>query len=286
MFGDDDFGHTWLLARFFGVVLVAVNEHDDVGILLDGTRLSQVAHHGAFVGALLYTSVELRQGNHRALQLTGQHLQTPRNFTQFSGPVFAVVGCATHQLEVVHHNQAQLSALARQATRVGAKFTGGEARTFVNVKRNIAQFLNGFRQPWPFFIGQFASAQMPLVNAANRADDTYSKLRRTHLHREDGHRQAFIQSHMFCNIDGQCGLAHGRACCKNDQIPRLQASGHAVQVIKPGGHTRHIIGVVSHLLHAVQQLNHQRVHPLKTLLVARALLPNIEDLLLGLVHDG
>jgi PhoH-like ATPase len=37
------------------------------------------------------TAVELRQRNHRALQLLGQHLQAPRDFAQLGGPVFALL---------------------------------------------------------------------------------------------------------------------------------------------------------------------------------------------------
>ena len=54
LFADNDFGHAGFFAGFFGVVLVAVDEHDDVGVLLNRTGLAQVAHHGAFVGAAFY----------------------------------------------------------------------------------------------------------------------------------------------------------------------------------------------------------------------------------------
>ena len=54
LFADDDFGHAGFFAGFLGVVLVAVDEHDDVGVLLNRTGLAQVAHHGAFVGAAFY----------------------------------------------------------------------------------------------------------------------------------------------------------------------------------------------------------------------------------------
>ena len=56
LFADDDFGHAGFFAGFFGVVLVAVDEHDDVCVLLNCAGLAQVAHHGAFVGAAFYAS--------------------------------------------------------------------------------------------------------------------------------------------------------------------------------------------------------------------------------------
>ena len=68
--------------------------------------------------------------------------------------------------------------------------------------------------------------------------------------------------------------------------PACKPAGHAVQVIKTGRHAGDVVGVVRHLLHPVQQLHHQRVHGLETLLHARALLADVEDLLLGLVQNG
>ena len=41
LFGDDDFGYAWLFAVFV-VVIVAVDKHDDVGILLNRARFAQV----------------------------------------------------------------------------------------------------------------------------------------------------------------------------------------------------------------------------------------------------
>jgi hypothetical protein len=121
LFADDDFGHTGIFGILV-VVVVAVNEHDDVGILLDGAGLSQVTHHGAFVGALLNTSVQLRQRNHRTLQFFGQHFQAARNLTQLGRAVVAARPArAAHELQIVHHNQAQFATLPRQAAGVGTQ---------------------------------------------------------------------------------------------------------------------------------------------------------------------
>jgi hypothetical protein len=69
-------------------------------------------------------------------------------------------------------------------------------------------------------------------------------------------------------------------------VAGLQARGHAVQVVEAGGHAGDVHGVVGHLLDAVQQVDHQRIQRLEALLVARALLADLEDLLLGLVEDA
>ena len=126
---------------------------------------------------------------------------------------------------------------------------------------------------------------MPLVDPPDGADDTHCQLRRAHLHGKNRHRKPFVQGHVLGDIDRQCGLAHGRARCQHHQVTRLQACGHAVQVIEACGYAGYVIRVVRHLLHPVQQLDHQGVHGLKAFAIALALLANIEDFLLGLVNN-
>jgi hypothetical protein len=74
VFADDDFGLA-LVRRVFVVDLVAVDEQDHVGILLDGAGLAQVGHDRALVGPLLEGAVELGQGDDRDVELLGQGLQ-------------------------------------------------------------------------------------------------------------------------------------------------------------------------------------------------------------------
>ena len=69
--GDDDVGLTG--ARGLLVVdVLAVQKDDDVSVLLQRTRLTQVAHHRLLVIALLRSTVELGEGDDRDLQLLGQ----------------------------------------------------------------------------------------------------------------------------------------------------------------------------------------------------------------------
>ena len=50
VFADDAFGHAFFVG--IGVVVfITIHEHNQVGILFDGTGFTQVGHHGAFVGA-------------------------------------------------------------------------------------------------------------------------------------------------------------------------------------------------------------------------------------------
>ena len=151
---------------------------------------------------------------------------------------------------------------------MGTQLTRGQARGFVNVQRHGAQAVDGVCQTRPFFIGQFAGAQMALVDAANRAHHTNSQLGGAHFHGKHRHRQAFVQGHMLGNVDRKGGLAHGRPGRQHDQVAGLQTRGHAIQVVKASGDAGDVIGVVGHLLDPVHQLNDQGVHGLETLLIA------------------
>src|SRR5690606_2963257 len=66
LLGEDDFHHALgaLLPGPLGiVVIVAVEEDDDVGELLDVAAVAQVRHDGALVVAALHRAVQLRQQN-------------------------------------------------------------------------------------------------------------------------------------------------------------------------------------------------------------------------------
>ena len=147
------------------------------------------------------------------------------------------------------------------------------------------QLLDGFRQARPFLVVQLAGAQAALVDATDGAHDTHRQLGGAHFHREHRHRQAFRQRHMLGNVDGEGGLAHGRARRQDDQVARLHAAGHAVQVVEAARHAGDVVRVVRHLLHAIQQIDHQRIHRLEALLHAGAFFADLEDLLLGFVQN-
>ena len=67
LFADDDLRRA--LVRAVRVVnLVAIDEQDHVGILLDSAGFTQVGHDRPLVRALLETAVELRQGNYRNIE--------------------------------------------------------------------------------------------------------------------------------------------------------------------------------------------------------------------------
>ena len=80
-------------------------------------------------------------------------------------------------------------------------------------------------------------------------------------------------------------LAHRGSGRQHHHVASLQARGHAVEVDEAGRHPGDIVRVVGHLGHAIEQIDHQRVHRLEALLHAGALLADVEHLLFSLVED-
>ncbi|MCY1217862.1 hypothetical protein D9M72_297920 [compost metagenome] len=284
MLADDHLGHARLL-RLLVVVVVAVDEHDDVRVLLDGAGFAQVAHHGALVGTRFHAAAELRQRDHRALQFLGQHLQAARDFAHGRGAVLVARAAGGHELQVVDHDQAQAPVLARQPARIGAQLAGRKTRRLVDVQRHRAQLLDGLGQARPLFVAELAGAQVALVDAADGTHDTHRQLGGAHFHREHRHRQPLFERHVLGDVDRQRGLAHRRTRGQHDHVARLQARGHLVEVVEARAHARDVVRVLGHLGHAVEQLDHQGIHALEALLHPRAFFADVEDLLLGFVQD-
>ncbi len=86
MFGDDELGEIEFFAVVFveldgfgvpcGVATVvvglAVQKHDDIGVLFDRTRFAEVGHFGSVSFALFCTTVELGEADDRDFEFAGE----------------------------------------------------------------------------------------------------------------------------------------------------------------------------------------------------------------------
>src|SRR5439155_7156348 len=76
--GEDDLGEA-LLVGLLVVVLVAVDEHNEVGVLLDRSGFSQVGEDRPLVVTLLDGAGKLRHRQDRHVEVAREHLQVARN---------------------------------------------------------------------------------------------------------------------------------------------------------------------------------------------------------------
>ena len=107
MLGYDELGHIEL-AVFCGelgiVLIIAVDKHDDVGILLDGAGISKVGELRSVAVAGFDSARELRQCDDRNIEFFSQSLETSGDFRDLlDGAV--VIPFGSHQLEVVNNKE-------------------------------------------------------------------------------------------------------------------------------------------------------------------------------------
>ena len=141
----------------------------------------------------LDAAVQLRQRDHRALQLLGQRLQAARDLADLGGAVLVAAAGAAHQLQVVDDDQPQRAAeLARHAPRARAQLGRVQRRRLVDEHLHLAQRSTASARRSHSSFVQPAGAQVLLVDAAQRADHAQRQLRGAHFHREHQHRQAFV----------------------------------------------------------------------------------------------
>src|SRR5438876_5860430 len=107
------------------VELLTINEADDVGVLLDGAGFAQVRQLGPpmLATALLRRARQLRQGEHRDIQLFGERLERPGNKGDLLLAALRIAG-PLHHLQVIDDHHADV-VLGLEAARLGAR---GEPR--------------------------------------------------------------------------------------------------------------------------------------------------------------
>src|ERR1035437_9590602 len=115
LFADDQFSTALMVlgtaavpfAALFTVDRLAIDKGDYVGILFNGARFAQIAHHGTLVGAFFQFAVQLGQGDYRHTQLLGQRLQRTGYLRDLLLAGFRV-GTPPHQLQIVDDDQADI----------------------------------------------------------------------------------------------------------------------------------------------------------------------------------
>ncbi len=269
------------------VVLVAVDEHDDVGVLLDGAGFAQVGHHRALVGPRLHASVQLRQRDHRAVAVPwpapsgrarsrrsrwrGSRCRRPSRSS--------AAGSRSRSGPGWPHWRAWRRARARSSGPVSAgvssmntddfdsRSTASVSRPHSSLSRRpVRRCCWSMRPCEPTIRSASCEAPISIENTTTgrpSLTDTFS---------------AMFSAKAVLPIDGPCR--------QDDQVARLQARGVAVEVVEAGAHAGDVLGaVLGELGDAVDQLHREHVHALEALLVAVAFLADLEDLAFGLVED-
>ena len=75
------------------IIILAVDEEDDVGVLLDRARFAQVRELRPLVLALLDRAAELRQADDRHIEFLGELLQAAADLRNFLDAILVARSC-------------------------------------------------------------------------------------------------------------------------------------------------------------------------------------------------
>ena len=123
MLGNDQVGLAGI-----GILVVLggpVDEDDDVGVLFDRTAFAKVREDRALVGTQLRGARELRDADHRQIQLAREDLQAAADLADLLDPVDSRV-LRPHQLHVVDDHEPKASLARRQPPRLGPQLEQAE----------------------------------------------------------------------------------------------------------------------------------------------------------------
>jgi hypothetical protein len=271
--GEDHLGDPGRLV--VGVALtvgvLAIEEGDHVGVLLDLTRLAQVGEDRPRRRALLRRPRELRDADHRHVELAGEDLQAAAHLPDLLDPVGAsVVGA--HQLQVVDDDQpeAAIRLLLRvQPPRLGPQVEDPEVGGVVEPQRSVFQLLAGPDDLGPVLLRHLALAQPVARDPRPAGDEALGQLHLRHLQREEGHRRVLLQGDVLGDVGDPGALSHRGPRRDHDQVPGLEATGESVDVLEPRRGPGQLALAAGELLQAVELVAEDLVQPPE---VARLLL--------------
>ena len=166
-----------LTIRVIHILTMQQNHH--IRILLNRTRLTQIRNHRTLISTLLRTTVQLRQRNHRNIQLLSQQLQATRELRNLLLTRLNLL-TRTHQLQVVQHHKLQIITLL-EATALRANLHQRHIRRIINKERSRINTALQSRQVRPALSIQVTLLQTTHRNLALRRENTHRQLSTTHL---------------------------------------------------------------------------------------------------------
>ena len=294
MLGDDELGQTLdvvAVAVFLGagVVFGTVDEADHIGILLDGSRLTQVGELRPLgllavlvVATRLDATVQLRQGDDGYLQLLGQLLERPRYGAHLLLTAAERHAAGVHQLQVVDDDDFD-AVLAYQPAGFGPQLEYRQTGGLVDVDGGILQNLDARHEALPLEGAQLSALDFVARNIAGIDDETVHQLDVRHLEREDGHRGVVVDRHVLGHGEDEGGLTHGGAGGDDNQVGVLPPRGDFVDVVESGLQTAQTVGTVGCHLYLFDGFAHDggNLHHI----LFQVALRNLEEFPLGLLHE-
>src|SRR5215475_3920034 len=269
LLADDDVGHALVLFSLQPVAIRPVQEEDEVGVLLEGARFAQVGELGLLALPALHRARELGERDHRHIELLGQRLEGARDLRDLLLAVFRAA--SSHELEIVDDDHVE-AVLRFHAPRLRAGLQHGERGRVIDEDGRLGEPARGVGQAGPVPRVEVSRAHLVGVDAALRAEQALYKLLLGHLEAEHEHALVVAYPCVLRDVHGEGRFAHGGPARDDDEIARLEARGHLVELAEAGGEPGDVLLLVVELLDLLERALEDGAHG-----EGRALLAAVRD---------
>ena len=244
------------------IVFGAVDEEHHVGILLDGSRLTQVAELRTLSFeslARLNATVKLAERENGNVEFLGKSLQRSGycRYLLLSAAEAHTVG--VHQLQIVNHNQFH-TMFSHQSACLCAQLKHRESGSVVNIERCSNERVDTLVEAVPFVGFKLSVENLASLNFTAVGDESVDELDVAHLKREEGCGYTIVGNDVFCHGEGKRGLSHGRSACNDDEVGRLPTAGDVVELVVACRYSRESVFVCRRFLNNINGICYDRVY--------------------------
>ena len=256
------------------IIFFAVDEHHDVGVLLDRTGLAKVGQLRMLVIAAFDLARQLRQGDDWNIEFFRQSLQAGGDLGDFLYPVvIAAFARALQQLDVVDHDQIE-ALLPFQPAGAGGELRNRQAAGFIDIEREMLKFDRVVTNLVELALGDSTTANHARRDAGLFGENTGGELFGRHFAGEEAddaaidgfhgavglHLGLIRLRHIVGDVGGERGLAHAGTAGDDDQVGTLQPAHLGVEVAQARCRARQLavalVGVRRHVqrdLHGLRE---------------------------------
>ena len=142
---------------------------------------------------------------------------------------------ARHQLQVVDDQQVE-AVLRLQPPRLGAHLEHADRCRVVDEHLGFGERAERVRQAAVVLLVQEPAAEAVRVDARLGRQHAHEQLLFRHFEAEEAHRHVGLRADVLRDVQHEAGLAHRRTRRHDDEIARLQAGRHLVEIVEAGRH--------------------------------------------------
>ena len=260
---EDHLGEAPIL-RVLVVVLVAVEEHHEVGVLLDRAATREGRRGAAACRAALDGARELRQRDDRHLEVAGEHLERARDLRHLLHAVLGVRARASSAAGSRSITIAELRLARLQAARLAADLEHRRRgacrrrRSAPSSARRTPSRAAASRRPRAGRCAAAASSTRPSEHISRCATSSFDI---SSVNTATG--MLVVEGEVRRHAERERRLAHGRAAGDDDEVARLEAGGQLVDVAEAGGRAGHLAARLVHLRDLLEAPSHEHLDVLE-----------------------